>query len=79
MIFQGNMCPIDRVIRILIGGVLLYVGFIDSGLIGISSQVLGIVLGILGLVNIGTAFLGYCPAYTIAGISTCKNSDTNME
>ena len=76
MIFQGNMCPIDRVMRILIGCALLYVGFIDPSLIGISSQILGVVLGIVGLINIGAAFLGFCPVYSIAGISSCRNSDT---
>ena len=79
MMFQRNMCTIDRVMRILIGCALLYVGFIDPSLIGISSQILGVVLGILGLINIGSAFMGHCPAYTIAGLSTYKKSDINKE
>lgn len=79
MMFQRNMSLIDRAIRILIGVALLYVGFIDPGLIGIKSQVLGVVLGVLGLVNIGSAFMGHCPIYSIAGLSTCKKCDDNKE
>jgi hypothetical protein len=29
-------------------------------------------LGLLGLVPLSTALLGYCPAYTLLGIRTCS-------
>ena len=79
MMLQRNMCLIDRGIRTLVGVFMLYVGFIDPGLIGIHSQALGIVLGIFGLVNVGSVLLGHCPFYAITGLSTCKNGGANKE
>lgn len=77
--FKRNMSTLDRIIRIVAGVILLYLGFISPEIIGIHSKVLGTVLGVFGLINIGSAFMGHCPAYNVAGISTCKDCDTNTD
>ena len=65
-----NMCPLDRIIRIVIGGGLVYLGFFEQTII--SNDVLRIVLGIIGAVNIVSALYGACPIYSLAKISTHK-------
>ncbi len=61
-----NIGPIDRILRIIIGGVLiafaLGLGFPDTGWNWI---------GWIGVVPILTALLGICPAYVMLGLSSC--------
>ena len=59
-----NVGTADRVIRIVAG--LAPVALTLMGQIGI--------WGWLGLVLLGTAFLKFCPAYSLFGIRTCKAS-----
>ena len=68
-----NMCPLDRLVRILIGGILVYLAFFTETFI--SSNVLRSVLGVIGLVNIASAMLGFCIVYTLANISTLKRQE----
>jgi hypothetical protein len=60
-----NMGLIDRIVRILIGLILVAfaipIGFPDTGWNWV---------GWIGLVPLLTALIGYCPAYTLFGIST---------
>lgn len=62
----ANVGGIDRILRIVVGLALLSLVFIGP-------QTLW---GLVGLVPLGTALMGFCPAYTIFGINTCpvKNS-----
>jgi len=57
---------IDRVIRIVVGilliAIALRLGFPETGWNWI---------GWIGVIPILTAIFGYCPAYTIIGLSTC--------
>lgn len=55
---QGN---IERVLRVLVGLVLIALTLI--GTIG--------VWGWIGVVPIATGLMGWCPAYTLLGINTC--------
>ena len=63
---RKNVGSIDRGIRALAGLALLAVFFTGTvaGTLGIISLVMGIVL-------IGTAAIGWCPPYSLLGISTC--------
>ncbi|MCL7416180.1 MAG: DUF2892 domain-containing protein [ANME-2 cluster archaeon] len=63
-----NECTADRVIRVILGIVLLYVGAVYMGLTGIVSYIV-VLLGLLLLV---TGIIGFCPLYTIVKFSTCK-------
>lgn len=68
-----NAGAIDRVLRTIIGAVLIYFGFINTSFIG--QGLIAVLIGILGIVNILTAISGVCPVYTLAGISTCRPSE----
>tara|TARA_R110001599_G_scaffold351246_2_gene582652 strand:+ start:189 stop:365 length:177 start_codon:yes stop_codon:yes gene_type:complete len=52
----------DRIIRIVVGVVLIALVFVGPQ----------IVWGWIGIVPIVTALIGYCPAYSLLGIKTCK-------
>jgi Protein of unknown function (DUF2892) len=65
-IMTANVGMIDRVIRIVVGILLiafaLRLGFPETGWNWI---------GWIGVIPILTAIFGYCPAYTVIGLSTC--------
>lgn len=67
-----NAGGIDRSLRTIIGFVLIYFGFVDTSFIG--QGLLAILIGIMGILNILAAVSGVCPAYTLAGISTCRSN-----
>lgn len=60
-----NMGAVDRGLRILIG-----IGLIAWALGFIPGQAAN-VWGWIGVIPLGTALLGWCPAYTLLGVSTC--------
>lgn len=62
MEFSKNVGSTDRIIRLVVGALLVVLTLM--GTIG--------VWGWLGLILIGTAFLNFCPLYRILGKSTCK-------
>lgn len=68
MSFKRNLHSLDRVIRAIIGIVCLYLGFIDTSIIG--NFLASILVGIFGLINIFAAVMAYCPVYGVTGIST---------
>lgn len=61
----------DRIVRILIGVVLLYLGW--AGVVGGTA---GVVLKALGFLPLVTGMVGYCPAYALFGVSTCRSGKT---
>jgi len=61
-----NTSTIDRTLRALVGAVLLV-----AWIAGWLSGALAAVLGVVGLVLVATAIVGFCPAYRMLGISTC--------
>lgn len=60
-----NVGSVDRIIRIVLGLVLIALVFVGPKT----------PLGWIGVVPILTAFLRFCPAYTIFGINTCPLSE----
>ena len=64
---KKNMGSADKIIRILIAGLIatLYFTHVISG-------VLAIILGILAIVFIATSVASFCPLYLPFGISTNK-------
>jgi hypothetical protein len=56
-----NAAVWDRALRIIVGLILL-------SLVVVGPQSLW---GLVGVVPLATGLLGYCPAYTIFGFSTC--------
>lgn len=64
-----NMSSADRIIRlilVILVAVLYYTGTI--------SGTLAIVLGVLAAIFLLTSLVGFCPLYTLFGISTKKKS-----
>lgn len=59
--FQNNVGGIDKILRIVVGLVLLSLIFIGPKTWW----------GLIGLIPLGTALLGNCPLYSIIGVSSC--------
>lgn len=59
-----NVGGIDRILRIVVGLVLVVVGFF------VLSGTLGTVVGIVGLIPLATGAIGWCPLYLPFNIST---------
>jgi hypothetical protein len=62
-----NEASWDRIVRIALGVVLLYLGW--AGVVG---GTLGVVLQWLGLVPLITGIVGWCPAYGLLKFRTNK-------
>ena len=80
--FKKNESAADRIIRAIIGIVLLVIGIYEVG----PSEVLGVILiivgaiilitgitGIVGAIILITGITGFCALYSLLGISTCKD------
>lgn len=65
--FTFNVGTVDRVVRIIAGLVLIWLGFFAL------SGAVGIILGIVGLLPLLTGLMGWCPAYLPFKISTKKS------
>lgn len=59
---KANVGGTDRVLRILVGVVLI--GLAATGKVGI--------WGWIGVVPVLTGVFRFCPAYMLGGVSTCK-------
>ena len=65
MTLRKNIGESDRTIRLILGSIIVILGI-----------VYGSWLGLIGLLPILTALIGWCPAYVPFGISTCKTKAT---
>ncbi len=61
-ILSRNESTPDRVVRVLLGGVVLSLVFLGPRT----------TWGYLGLVPLLTGLVGWCPLYALAGVSTCR-------
>ena len=59
----ANVGGTDRILRIVVGLVLLSLFFVLEG----NARY----LGLIGLVMIATGVFRFCPAYTLLGMNTC--------
>ena len=60
---KSNVGGIDRILRIVIGAVLVILA--ATGQVG--------AWGWIGLLPLATGLMGWCPPYSLLGINTCKN------
>ncbi|MFZ5432742.1 MAG: YgaP family membrane protein [Calditrichota bacterium] len=58
---KANVGTADKVIRIIVGIVIIAAGLLFKSW-----------WGVIGLIPLLTAFVGYCPLYAIIGVATCK-------
>ncbi|MGJ4940665.1 YgaP family membrane protein [Bradyrhizobium sp. HKCCYLS1011] len=56
-----NIGKLDRTIRVIVGAAILSLVFVGPKTMW----------GLLGLIPLGTALIGWCPPYAMLGISTC--------
>ena len=70
---KKNMCTLDRIIRVFLSLGCLYLGFVDTTIIG--EQLLATLVGIFGAFNLLVIAIGVCPVYYMAGISTTSKDD----
>ncbi|AUC51771.1 hypothetical protein CDO87_00555 [Sagittula sp. P11] len=64
--FAKNMGQTDRIVRAVLGVVLLILAF--ATLAGVWAWIAGIV----GVLMLATSAMGSCPPYSLLGINTCK-------
>lgn len=64
-----NEASWDRIARVVLGAVLLFLGFGST-----ISGALGVIVGIFGVVLVVTGLVGFCPLYTLFKIDTNKNA-----
>lgn len=62
MKFNRNIGTVDRILRIIVG--LVLIGLAATDRIG--------VWGWIGVVPLVTAFVRFCPAYALFGFRTCR-------
>ncbi len=63
---KKNVGTVDKTIRVILGIIILALGIWKSSW-----------WGLIGLIPIVTALIGFCPAYLPFGISTYKTKDNN--
>ena len=68
MNLNQNVGRLDQLLRSGIALFLVYIGFIDTSLLG--DNVTATLVGIFGVLNMIAAVLGWCPVYQLAGINT---------
>lgn len=58
---RTNIGTLDRILRVVIGVVLLALAFVGPQT----------PWGFIGIIPLATALIGFCPAYRLLGIRTC--------
>lgn len=61
----------DRALRIILGGLLLYLGW--AGVVG---GTIGWIFKFVGFLPLLTGIVGWCAFYQVLGISTCPRAPT---
>lgn len=65
---QTNVGTADRVIRIIVGVVLLSLLYFLEG----NARY----WGLIGIIPIVTALVGWCPTYLLVGVNTCRQEES---
>jgi fatty acid desaturase len=66
---KKNMGSLDRILRIIIAAAVAVLYFT-----GVITGTWAIVLGIIAVIFLLTSLIGFCPLYTLFGLSTLKKS-----
>ena len=70
MKFTQNIGTIDRIMRLIIGLIMIYFGLYSNVLI--ADEIAGTLLGVFGVFILLTAIVRFCPMYLIIGFSSDK-------
>ena len=69
---EGNEGPFDRIVRGVVGAILLAIGGSSfAGPIALVEGVFALVMAVAGAGLLLTGLVGWCPAYALLGIRTC--------
>ncbi len=71
--FIANVGTPDRIIRLILGAVLIALPFFGG--VAIAGAWVAWAAPIVGLILVGTAFLAFCPSYRALGLSTGKKEE----
>ncbi len=66
---EGNA---DRIVRVILGLIALTLAYIEFDVM--AGSLLGIVIAAIGAIMLLTGLFGFCPAYKLCGMNTCKKS-----
>ena len=61
---KTNIHPVERIVRVVAG-----LGLVSLVFVGPENKWF-----LLGLIPVATGLIGWCPAYTLLGISTCPRT-----
>lgn len=68
---SANVGSIDRILRLVIGAVLILAPFVTSW--GFVQSTTGTAISVIvGLVLVATSAMRFCPLYRVFGIRTCQ-------
>jgi len=74
---EGNEGPIDRMVRGVVGAVLLAIVALSlEGPIALIEGTIAAIVGLVGALLLLTGLVGWCPAYALLGIDTCSPRTT---
>ena len=68
-----NVGRLDQLLRVGISLGLIYVGFVNEKII--VDELSSYVIGIIGVLNLVVALVGFCPLYVVAGINACAKGN----
>lgn len=71
MSLSKNLCLMDRIVRGVIAIIAIGAGVLFGDVIG--DVVLQVIVVIFGVLNLISFVFGWCPVYSMANISTCKD------
>jgi len=69
----ANVGAIDRILRALLGVVLLYLAF-ASGLPAFEGGFIKYAAAVVGVVMLVVAAVRFCPIYALIGVRTCRSA-----
>lgn len=67
-----NVGTIDRILRVSLGVVLLYLAFF-SGMALFAAPLFKYGAAVIGVVMLATSAMKMCPIYSILGLKTCRD------
>jgi uncharacterized membrane protein YeaQ/YmgE (transglycosylase-associated protein family) len=74
---EGNEGPLDRIVRGVVGAILLAVVAMSfEGPVALIEGAFAVIVGVVGAGLFLTGLIGWCPAYALFGLSTCSPSRT---
>jgi hypothetical protein len=72
LIMNSNVGSADRLIRLIVGALLISWPWIGRGMAFGMGGLLHWIAIVIGAILIVTALLGTCPLYRLVGVNTCK-------